>query len=288
MKILLTGSSGFVGSAVYTALEKQGHEVTGFDLPDDDFTHIGRIGRVMRSKDLVVHCGAVANLYDTAKDPTETYEANIFGCYNIMTIAKHHKTPVVYISTCCVYGPHGDYADEKTLPNPVEFYARSKLAGEVILQELNDNLVILRLGTVYGPGMRPALFNYKILDKMRKGEKVELYGDGTASRNYIYIDDLVDGICKAVDKFPGGEIINLCGTEETDLLQVVGAAIDVSGIECDYVHAAPRDMGDYCEHINASKAWGSLRWHPNTKYYTGMKKLWEWMVEQESTNTDTV
>ena len=119
---------------------------------------------------------------------------------------------------------------------------------------------------------------------MKNKEFFYIFGDGTASRNYIYIDDLADGINKAVGEFArneniGGKIFNLCGTEITTLDEVVEVAEAVSGCIAMYNKTSPRSMGDYGENISNEKARRYLGWRPNVEYYTGMKYTWEWINE---------
>jgi len=284
MKILVTGGSGFVGKAVCRDLEKHDHKVINFDLPDHDILKPSDIDLAMRNADMVLHVAAIANLYDTVRDPDTTFNVNVIGTYNVTQACKLQGKPLVYISTCCAYGPHGApevLATEESKPNAVELYARTKLMGEYLVKEVPRH-TILRIGTVLGPGMRPALFNYKVLDKIRKGEQVQIYGDGKASRNYIYIDDLADGIIKAVDytaETGSAGIVNLCGTEIIDLMQVVDVACVVTGKQPEVIHTAPRDMGDYGENISNHKAAALFDWIPETSYRTAMGLTWAWMKE---------
>ena len=162
MKILVTGSSGFVGKPTVERLKELGHEVVEYDLPRYDILNLEQIKANAKDCDVICHIAAIADLYETAKDFDPTFNTNVRGTYNIMLAAKELDKHLVYISTCCVYGVQNKRTTEENLPNPNEFYARSKLAGEVLVQDL-DNVTILRLGTILGEGMRKALFNYKIL-----------------------------------------------------------------------------------------------------------------------------
>lgn len=294
MTILLTGSSGFIGRATREKLQAN-HQVIFYDLPQRDLLDSAQLKKSAHECDIIIHCAAIANLDETAQDMYHTHNVNITGTFRIMETAKNLGIPVVYISTCCVYGDQkGQPTDENTPPNPMEFYARSKLAGEIILRELDD-WTFLRLGTVYGPGMRPALFNWKVLDAMHCDKMFDVYGDGTAGRNYIYIDDLVDAITKTAEAVCyirkdfaeahedfSGEILNLCGDWSIDLDTVVRTAETVTGKVGIYTKVGPRALGDTIENISNYKAKVLLDWEPKTDYLVGMKKTYEWYQLQNS------
>lgn len=287
MIILVTGSEGFVGLALRNGLIESGHSVMDFDIPQYNILKLSDLDRIKHA-DMVVHSAAIANLNETAADPFKTYETNVRGTYNVAMKCKELNKRLIYISTCCVYGPHsGMRATESLLPLPIEFYARSKLAGEPIAQEARA--ISLRLGTVYGPGMRDALFNSIVLRSLRDDKPFEVFGDGSASRNYIYIDDLVDAIVSSIDNFDeiyslksDNRVINLAGDEIINLDDVVEVAEKVTGRKANFKKVDPRDMGDYQEDIVNFLAKRLLFWSPGTNYEDGMRKTWEWLLSKKT------
>ena len=202
MKILVTGSSGFVGSAFVKYAREKGHKVFEFDLPTKNI--LKNVEPSIQKSDIVVHMAAIADLYETAKDIDKNFDVNIKGTWNVAKACERYDKPLINISTCCVYGDANTRTDneDKTIPATIEPYACSKMAGEYLLRGFEHLFYAnLRIGTVYGPGMRPALFNYVALEKVMKGQVIKINGNGKQTRTYIYIDDLVKGIYQACIRF---------------------------------------------------------------------------------------
>ena len=132
MKILLTGSSGFIGKAYLAEMEKAGHEIIPFDLPDDDILRDDDLVIAISKADIVFHMAAVADLYQSAEMPDKNFEVNVRGTYNVAKYCNRLDRGLIFCSTCCVYGNCRDIPamEDKTLPACCELYATSKIAGE--------------------------------------------------------------------------------------------------------------------------------------------------------------
>lgn len=278
--ILVTGSRGFVGTAFCNRAKEKWHDyIFEYDLPDYDILKINNLTNVQDIK-LVVHFAAIADLNDSIKDQDKNFEVNILGTYEVAKFCYKHNIPLIFISTCCVYHSNDDIVDETTFPLTNEPYACSKMAGEYILRGMPDlQYCILRIGTVYGEGMRKELFNYIVFDKIINNEIIKVNGDGTQERTYIYIDDLIDGIYKVCTNFNKvkGEIINLCGNENisVNLTMTLAAHIVGKPFMAEYGH---KRYGDFLsENVSIEKAEKLLDWKPKIEYEDGMKRIYEWL-----------
>ncbi len=160
-KILVTGSSGYIGSKLTLALKEKKHNAEGFDLPMD-ICNSEKIDAAVKDKDIVYHLAALAVLKYTDENPEEVFRVNIIGTENICRACAKHNVLLNFISTCCVYGePLETPSREDGLVNPVDNYATSKLAGEYLVKgwKMSKGMRynILRIGTTYGPFLKPEM-----------------------------------------------------------------------------------------------------------------------------------
>lgn len=280
MKILLTGSSGFVGSALKEYFIKNNIDVIDYDLPECDITDSVHFRQKIKDADMVVHMAAVADLYETAKDLDKNFHVNVYGTHIVGRVCADENIPLIFISTCCVYGNTGHLieTEDDTIPRTIEPYACSKVAGEYILRGMkNLKYAILRIGTVYGENMRESLFNYIAFDSVKNQKRINVYGDGTQTRKYIYIDDLVCGIKSAIDLFDKikFETINLCSDEEISVIDTIEVSEYIIGKKANYEFSEDRYGEIQHEPISIGKARALLNWYPKYSYENAMKKTYE-------------
>ena len=283
MKYLIIGSSGFLGGVFISRImnSKSTLMFQEFDLPND----ICKINSTIFDEynfDICVHFAAIANLNDSIADQDKNFKVNIRGTYEVAKFCAKNNIPLVFISTCCVYGDSIDEIEfeESTVPKTREPYACSKMAGEYILHGMPDlQYCILRIGTVYGEGMRKELFNYIVFNKIINDEIIKVNGDGTQERSYIFIDDLIEGIYLACQNFHNikGETINLCGSESISVNKTIQIASEITGKSYMAEYDNER-YGDFQkEEISIEKAGKLLHWQPKIKYIDGMKRVYEWL-----------
>lgn len=280
MKILLTGGDGFIGSRIKKSLENIGHSVLSYDLPDYDITDEDQFKLVLNGHDIVIHCAAMADITKCIVQLDDTFEVNIRSTYQIAKQCMLQDKRLIFISTCCVYGNSLDDIEREhyTAPQAAEPYACSKVAGEAIIKGMpNLHYVILRIGTVYGVGMREALFTYIALNNIRNEQTIYIDGEGTQTRQLIYIDDLIDGITRVVERITlvTGETINLCGKEETSALDTADVAEKIVGKPAIRQNREQRYGQTFHENISIAKAKFLLDWEPKTSFYDGMKYAYD-------------
>ena len=239
MKILVTGCCGFIGSHLCEKLLKNDFEVFGIDIMNnyydinkkknnlkilikykkfyfskEDICNTKIISEWKPNK--IIHLASMAGVRYSIENPKIYIKTNIEGFIHILEEAvKNNIKNIVYASSSSVYGlnekiPFNEDDEIKTCNSP---YASSKMAMELFAKtytQLYDiNCIGLRFFTVYGPRGRPDMAPYKFLKAISEGKKFKKFGDGTTSRDYTYVDDIVDGIIKASNCGKKNEIYNL-------------------------------------------------------------------------------
>jgi len=294
-RILVTGSSGFIGSKLVQKLLSMEHEVIGLDIvrsicDDENFKHFSvdftDKNELLSLFDLVkpdvcYHVGAIADLNFARKHPAKTVEVNVMGTANLVEACKKHDILLNYVSTCCVYGNTTQHPTTEDAPkNPTEIYGQTKLAGECILlgyhQLYGMPFNIVRPSTVYGEGMRPALAVYIFLTKAMKGEIIPIHGTGKQTRSFIYIDDLIDGMVKVLER-SRNQVINLAGAQEISVIQLAHKCYEVCEREPNFEFVEDRKGQVMKEQISIEKAKNLFSWRPIVDFDIGLKKTLEWL-----------
>lgn len=279
MNICITGNKGFVGAAIAARLEEIGHTVIPFDLPDNDIldTLTYPTGKI----DLVIHAAAIADLNESAEDLKKNYYVNTVGTYLIAEWAHKIGAKLLYVSTCCAWGRAiWPCVEEVTCPQPTEPYAHSKLAGEYSIKSGNlKDYMIYRIGTVYGPGMREALFNWLVIDRVVNDKMISLHDGGEQCRQYVYIDDLVNAFVAGVENWNNQKTYSICGSERISVLDSVMTVADILGKDPITEVINGRGNENFDQNVSITKAERELGWSPATSFYEGMKKTINWYME---------
>lgn len=262
MKILLTGAAGFIGSHLAERLCARGDQVVGFDnfdafypraskernlaklrkddrfaLVEGDLTIPGDLDRAFTAAgglvDVVVHLAALAGVRPSLSQPARYSEVNVTGTVNVFEAArKRDVKKVVFASSSSVYGSGSavPFTESDVCARPLSPYAATKRAGELLAFTENHvhgtGVTCLRFFTVYGPRQRPDLAIAKFTRLIALGQQIELFGDGQTSRDYTWVDDIIDGVVASIDQMarePKGRfrIYNLGGSKTTTLRSLV-------------------------------------------------------------------
>lgn len=312
--VLVTGGAGFIGSHLVDRLLAQSHQVICLDDFNDfynpaikhanlsvaktnpTFTLIKADIRepqvfdqiFSRSKvDTVVHLAARAGVRASLTDPKLYFDVNVMGSLNLLESMKVHKVNhLVFASSSSVYGNRqtGPFKETDITDQQVSPYGASKKSLEVLAATYAHLYKIqttgLRFFTVYGPRNRPSMACSLFLEALLKGQPITQYGDGSSGRDYTYIDDIVDGLIRAIDNPFDYELINLGNSSPVLLKDLIKTCEKVVGVKAK-VEVKPAQPGDvsftYADIVKAKKL---LSWQPQTNLETGLAKLKHFYTDQ--------
>lgn len=312
MNILITGGAGFIGSSLSDKLLSDNHNVIVVDNFSDyydvrlkernishnlknplyklyktDIEDIVALNKVFEENniDVVVHLAARAGVRPSLENPMGYVKTNILGTVNVLECMRAKNiTKIVFASSSSVYGncKENIFSENLKVTEPISPYAATKSACEQLLftwhHLYNISVVALRFFTVYGPRQRPDLAIHKFAKMIKCNKPIQMYGDGTTKRDYTYIDDIVLGICAAINyNQTGFEIINLGGGEPIslrDMIRTIEQAMKIDAI----IEQQPMQPGDVDKTVcDWSKANKLLGYEPQTNFKTGITKFVDWL-----------
>ncbi|TAH38746.1 MAG: SDR family NAD(P)-dependent oxidoreductase [Planctomycetota bacterium] len=310
-RVLITGAAGFIGSHLAERCLAAGAEVTGVDNFDAYYDpalkernlaaarqnprfHLIRgdirdrplIHRLIAEQgcDVVAHLAARAGVRPSLADPVLYMDVNVLGTTVILeALRQRPDTRFVFASSSSVYGglTHTPFRETDEVSRPVSPYAASKKAGEVLCAAWNHlygiPIAALRFFTAYGPRQRPDMAIASFAQRMLQGQPIPIFGDGSSARDYTYVDDIVDGVVRAMERCQGFEIYNLGESQTTrldELVRLLGEALDVQP----QIERRPPQPGDVlitCADI--SKARAALGYRPATGLREGLRRHADWL-----------
>lgn len=238
--------------------------------------------------DVIVHIAAKAGVRPSIENPLAYLQTNITGLQYMLDFARvKNCKQFVFASSSSVYGVNENIPwkeEEKLLP--ISPYAMTKLSGEM-LGHVHSHLygtrfIALRFFTVYGPSQRPDLAIHKFTKAMLKGEPIPVYGDGSSSRDYTYIDDIVNGITAAMQYDKSlFEIINLGNNKPVSLSMLISLLEKVTGIKA-VIESLPDQPGDVPQTFaDIEKAGRLLGYRPQVPLEEGLQRFYHWFRENE-------
>lgn len=212
-KILVTGGTGFIGSALVKRLAHSGHEVIALGSRDGDIETIDITKKLQGKRvDHIVHLAGQTYVPDSWTRPAAFYRVNVQGTANVADYCRKSGAALTYVSAYVYGAPAALPIREDSVVAPHNPYAQSKFLGEMVCQQFAQsfglNITILRPFNIYGIGQSSFFLIPKIIDQALHAERIEL-DSLTPKRDYIYIDDLVDAIAVSLGKTPSGSIYNL-------------------------------------------------------------------------------
>jgi UDP-glucuronate 4-epimerase len=236
--------------------------------------------------DVIIHLAAKAGVRPSIADPLAYEETNILGTQTLLDFAVQKKVKkFVFASSSSVYGINENFPwKEDELLMPISPYAMTKLSGEMaghVYHKLYQlPFIALRFFTVYGPGQRPDLAIHRFTKAIMQDEPITVFGDGTTSRDYTYVDDTVQGVLSAINyNETAFEIINLGNNYGVSLKDLIAAIEEVVGKKA-IINQQPEQPGDVPRTFaDISKAKRLLNYQPKTELKDGLKKFYEWFSE---------
>lgn len=310
MTILITGAAGFIGSHVCKHFTRMGHHVIGIDNFDPFYPrkfkdlNIAELSNnklfqfheadIRNSKalntifstgkiDMVIHLAAKAGVRPSIDSIGEYYDVNVNGTVSLLESMRTQQVKkMVFASSSSVYGnnPKVPFSEADSVDNPISPYASTKKSGELLCHVYNHlygfDITCLRFFTVFGPGQRPDLAIHKFTRLIDTGESIPFYGDGSTSRDYTYIDDIVNGISCAANQLGGYRIYNLGESRVIDLKKLVQTIENSLGKKA-VLDKLPLQQGDVkITFADISKAKNEIGYDPKYDLETGINKFVEW------------
>ncbi|MBI2558003.1 GDP-mannose 4,6-dehydratase [Candidatus Woesearchaeota archaeon] len=318
MNVLVTGGAGFIGSHVCEALLNRGDFVICVDDFNDyyepkikkeniknclknskfklyayDIRNLDDLRKIFNENkiDRIVHLAGRVGVRNSIKDPLLYESTNVHGTLNLLELAREFKTGnFVFGSSSSVYGANKKvpFNESDSTDNVISPYAATKKAGELLCKVYSRlyglKIICLRLFTVYGPRGRPDMIPYNFTKLVSDNKEIKKYGNGTSKRDYTYITDVVDGILKALDSDSDFEIINFGNSNAVELNYFISLIEKNLGKKAKIkpMEEQPGDM--LVTYADISKAKKLLGWEPKIRIEEGMKKMAEWLKENEKKN----
>jgi len=314
-KVLVTGGAGFIGSSVAEYLLSRGDDVVIIDEMNDYYDVKIKESNIRNLLDLVketphrlsfykgdicdetfmtdlfekerpewvCHMAARAGVRPSIQDPFVYIHSNIRGTTMLMELShKYNVKNFVFASSSSVYGGSSStfFSENENVDNPVSPYAASKKACELLAYTYHHlyklNVTGLRFFTVYGPRGRPDMAPFKFIDRISRGLQIQQFGNGSSSRDYTYISDIVDGVVRSIDRPYPYEIFNLGKGDGTSLEEFIGLVEKHVGKKAN-IKVMPDQPGDVpytC--ANVTKAYDLLGYKANVAFEDGIRKTASW------------
>jgi UDP-glucose 4-epimerase len=304
VRAIVTGGAGFIGSHVVDALVARGDEVLVVDdlssgRQENINEHVRLAVADVRDRDAIdaifdevrpeacFHLAAQANVRVSVERPAYDAEVNVVGTIRVLNAATRHGTRVVFASTGgAIYGECDGPATEDAPRRPLAPYGTSKLAGEEYLALYNrlhgGSHTSLRYGNVYGQRQDPhgeagvvAIF----LGRLARREQPEVFGDGTQTRDYVYVSDVVEATLAALTR-PAG-VFNVGTGGETSVLELLEACRRVAGVDVEPAFAPPRAGELQRSVLDPTLAERELGFRAQTALDEGLRATWDFVRRAE-------
>jgi len=318
-KILITGGAGFIGSHLCERLLGEGYRVVSLDNFYDNYDpgvkreNIERIKNHFNSDefksyegdirdaedvlflfeiekpDAVIHLAALAGVRPSLEHPELYLDVNVFGTQKLLaSCVKKNIRHFIFASSSSVYGNNAKipFSENDFTESPISPYAASKKAGELLCHTYAHLYPIkttcLRFFTVYGPRQRPDLAIHKFSKRIIRGKDIAVFGDGATQRDYTFIDDIIDGVSKALNhnmtvmdsKY---EVFNLGESRVVGLSEMITCLENVIGMKA-HIKRLPLEAGDVmCTYADISKSKAVLNYAPHTDFEEGIEKFISWL-----------
>jgi UDP-glucose 4-epimerase len=288
----LAAVSGFTEISASEVSSKLLHTSPGLPLPTlvvGDILDEQLAMEIARGVDVIVHLAANAGVDPSVEDPRSDCLVNVVGTVNYLEAARLNSVRrFVFASSGAPVGECQPPIHEEVVPHPVSPYGASKLSGEgycsAYYRTFGVQTVALRLGNVYGPfSRRKNSVVAKFIRRALVGESLEVYGDGKQTRDFIYVDDLVEAIELAASRLDvGGEIFQIGTGWETSVIELLNLLVPVLAgagySNTDVVHTDPKAAEVRRNFSDISKARKMLGWQSKVELTEGLKRTTEWFL----------
>ncbi len=274
-----------IKTCVNNNISLENYKVFEGDIRDNEF-----LKKVFSNKiDSIMHLAAMAGVRPSIENPKLYYDVNITGTVNLLEKCREFRVKqFVFASSSSVYGNNEKvpFSERDRVDNPISPYAATKKSGELLCHTYHHlfdmNIACLRFFTVYGPRQRPDLAINKFTSLILENREIPFYGDGSTSRDYTYVEDIVSGIVSSIEYVNTEKkvfnIFNLGGDKTVSLIEMVETIEEVLDKKAilNRLPMQPGDVNRTCADINHSRE--IIGYNPQTSFKEGIKKFIEWKL----------
>lgn len=317
MRTVVTGAAGFIGSHLCDRLLDEGHTVVGIDCfrdfyprsikeqnlavartsPRFSFSELDLVEEdarwALEGADVVFHLAARSGLGTSrAAHFGEYVRDNMLATQRLLeALVQVPAARLVFAGSSSVYGEaEGLPTREAAIPRPLSSYGVTKLAAESLVHLYGRNMglpvTVLRYFTVYGPRQRPDMAISRFALALIEGRAVEISGDGVQTRDFTYVDDVIEATLRAATADVVGEVINIGGGSRSTINAVLDTLEEISGrrVFRTQLPASRADQRHSCASINVARR--RLGWEPRVALRVGLARQWDWLEGQQRPMTD--
>ena len=304
MKIIVAGGSGFIGSHVVDVLLERGHEVLIYDIEAPrygqacafvrgDTRDVDRLLQVLKSGDILYLLAAEANVNRFLESPLFSNDITANAALSVLEAARRAGAArVILASTEWVYGSLPEAGEENITEdtpyagNPDHLYTSSKIAAELFCKNYHDlfgvNFTIMRYGIPFGERARPETVTPIFIRRIVRGEPITIHGDGSQSRQFIYVKDLARGNAACLNQAAENQIFNLNGKKKISVIQIVKTLEEILGKRASLTFIEDRKGNFKGRFISSEKACRLLDWAPTLDYEDAMRLYVDWFLKHQS------
>ena len=303
--VLVTGGAGFVGATLVRRLVASGYRVRVLDnlstgaaahlagvdveLFEGDIRDAGTLDKALLGMEAVIHLAAAGSVIGSVQDPAGNFDVNVLGTFQVLDAARRAGIEhVVQASTGgALIGDATPPVSERSLPKPISPYGASKLAGEgyahAFAKTYGIRTVAIRFGNVYGPWCerKRGVLNV-FFESVHSGAPLVIYGDGTASRDYVHVDDISNALQLALEKdVPGGTVLHAASGVETTVKELADLCCQAAGAPGHPIEYRPKRAGEVGRNFASyDLANEVLGYAPSVPRDVGIPRTWKWFQEE--------
>lgn len=303
--ILVTGGAGFIGSNLVRELISRGYRVRVFDnmrrndpgamegldvdLVVGDILDPRSLGSAMNDVAAVFHLAAFGSVVESVRDPWANFEVNAIGTFNVLNAAREMGVERFLFSSTggALIGNVEPPVNESSLPKPISPYGASKLVGEAYLNAFGASYAMgttaLRFANIYGPGSAHKKGAITVFAKcLLRDEPIPIYGDGSATRDLLFVGDLCKGLIRALEcGDAAGEVFHLASGSGTSVLELAETMRSIAGKPNHPIEFLPGRPGEVHKNFATyDKARSFLGFEPAWSLEDGLRQTWAWFVDQ--------